>query len=68
MIEEVSTKLARGGGTLRRLKASLTRRLFKEDGEEEVVFDLLPLEESLNTPLEQLHFVIGYGILRPILR
>lgn len=53
-------------GTLRKLKATLTLRLFRN--KKKTVFHLLPLEETLQTPLEQIHFIVGYGILKPTLR
>lgn len=53
-------------GTLRKLKATLTLRLFRNKNK--TVFHQLPLEESLRTQLEQIHFIIGLGILKPELR
>ena len=55
------------GGTMRRLKSTLTSRFYKRKVDI-TVFSTLPLEDQLVSPMEQIHFLIGYGLLRPTLR
>ena len=52
---------------MRRLKSTLTSRFYKRKVDI-TVFSTLPLEDQLVSPMEQLHFLIGYGLLRPTLR
>ncbi len=54
------------GGTMRRLKSTLTARMLKQ--RDFTIFQTIPLEDQLKSPMEQLHMIIGYGILRPTLR
>ena len=67
--QEVNKNMAgrKRGGTLRRLKATITRRLFKEPGKKTIFHDL-PIEETLLSPLDKVHYIIGWGIIRPSLR
>ena len=53
-------------GTLRKLKNTIAMRLFGKGRKS--VFHLLPLEETLLTPLDKIQYIIGYGILRPRIR
>ena len=52
---------------MRRLKSTLTSRFYKRKVDI-TVFNTLPLEDQLVSPMEQLHFLIGYSLLRPTLR
>ena len=55
------------GGTWAKLKSTIRLKLFGRSGGK-TVFHLLPLEETLRGDLEKVHFIVGYGILRPKLR
>ena len=51
------------------MKATLTSKFMqKERRNEDSIWASLPLEESLMSPLEQIHFIIGCGIVKPSLR
>ena len=54
------------GGALRNFKLTLSNRFRPK--KRSSIFDSLPMEETLLTPLEQIHFIIGNGILKPSLR
>ena len=54
------------GGTLRRVKATLTPAVAMKI--RKTVFHDLPIEDTLVTQLDLLHYIVGNGILRPSLR
>ncbi len=52
---------------MRRLKSTLTSR-FQRHHVDFSIFRTLPLEDQIVTPMEQIHYITGYGLLRPSLR
>lgn len=54
-------------GTMSKLTATLAARFFRTRSRA-TVWQMLPLEETLRGSLDQIHFIIGYGLLRPTLR
>jgi len=54
-------------GTMSKLTATIAARFFRARSRASV-WQMLPLEETLRGSLDQIHFIIGYGLLRPTLR
>ena len=53
-------------GTFSRLKATIHHRVHKE--RPVTPWSKLPLEQSIRLPLDQVHLIVGYGIIREQLR